>query len=676
MAKVELQKIRIAGLKDHYEILIKELQRRGVMHIKSNPSFSEESSVDLDSGLVDDFDLAKVDFAINLLTPYATKKGKMESMLTGGRLIMPEKDAKDEFENFETRVPSIVEECEKIEEFLAKSKNDIASRNKKIARLKNFAEFTSLIGEDLDTLKTKTVVGVISTSKKESFLGGIAMVSNLVDIDIFNEGKRDNYFRLTYAAVIAKEIEEILSSNGFNEIDLGGEFEEFKGKMPAEVLISLEESVVNLENKVLESDLRKKELAANLDSLKIVYDFYSWKKDKDDLSKNVFRSKYLFAFEAWMPKEKYSAMEHWIKQVFVGDVSIEAADDESGERVPALLKNKGAAKSFEMITEMYGSPKGNDIDPTPGLTPFFVTFFGICLSDTGYGMILFFISSFFLLFSKFSKEARTSLWMIFLLGVSATVGGVLLGGHFGMTPDQAPGFLTTVNSMGELVFRGQILDPMKGTGAMTFLLATFGIGLFHLLFGLVMEFMKHWKNKDYISAFADSAAWLFFMLALVGWSLAEKVGLPKDIMYYLMMTGMGILVVTQGRAKTHSNPIVSFLLKLVFGILGLYGIMDYVSSMLSYSRLMALGLATGIIGSAMNMTAVVLGDMLPGAAGIVLMIAFLIFGHSINFGLSSMGAFIHSMRLQFIEFFGVFYTGGAESFKPFTRVKKYLLFRS
>jgi V/A-type H+-transporting ATPase subunit I len=91
---------------------------------------------------------------------------------------------------------------------------------------------------------------------------------------------------------------------------------------------------------------------------------------------------------------------------------------------------------------------------------------------------------------------------------------------------------------------------------------------------------------------------------------------------------------------------------------------------------MALGLATGIIGSAMNMTAAVLGDMLPGIVGIIVMIAFLIFGHSINFGLSTMGAFIHSMRLQFIEFFGVFYSGGAEMFKPFTRIKKYLLFRS
>ena len=117
-------------------------------------------------------------------------------------------------------------------------------------------------------------------------------------------------------------------------------------------------------------------------------------------------------------------------------------------------------------------------------------------------------------------------------------------------------------------------------------------------------------------------------------------------------------------------------MKLVFGILGLYGAMDFMSNILSYSRLMALGLATGIIGAAMNMTAQVLGGMVPGIGGVLIMIAFLLFGHSINFGLSGLGAYVHSMRLQFIEFFGIFYAGGGRIFKPFARAKKYLLFRS
>lgn len=676
MAKVELQKIRITGLKDHYEILVKELQRRGVVHIKNNPEFVEESTVPMKTSLVDDFDLARVGFAINYLAPYAPKKGKMESMLTGGKLIMTEKEAKQKFEEFEPKVEGIVDECEKLEESKVKSINEIESISKKINKLENFAGFRFAIGTDLNTSTTKSVVGMISVAVKKDFLEKVARKSNLVDIDIFHSNKKDFFFRLTYFSAIAKEVEEILSEKGFNEVDLGGEFAEFAGEKPADALKTLKASIIEHKNSIKEGDLRREELAIDLDNLKTAYDFFTWRRDKDEVKKNVFSSEYLFTFEAWMPKEKYSTMENWIEKVFVGDVVIEQLEKGAGESVPALLKNGPGAKSFQMITEMYGAPKEEDIDPTTGLFPFFVAFFGICLSDAGYGLLLFCIASFFLLFGKFSKEARTSLWMIFLLGCSAFVGGVLLGGYFGMTVDQAPAFLTTTNELGELVFRGQILDPMKGTGAMTFLLATFAIGIFQLLFGLVMEFIKYWSKKNYIAAFADSAAWFFFIVSLGAWALADQVGLPKEIMYYLMMTGLVILVLTQGRDKTHKNPIVAIILKLVFGVLGLYGIMDYVSNMLSYSRLMALGLATGIIGSAMNMTAAVLGDMLPGVVGIIVMIAFLIFGHTINFGLSTMGAFIHTMRLQFIEFFGVFYGGGAELFKPFTRIKKYLLFRS
>jgi len=274
-----------------------------------------------------------------------------------------------------------------------------------------------------------------------------------------------------------------------------------------------------------------------------------------------------------------------------------------------------------------------------------------------------------LLFGKYSREARSTIWMIFMLGMSAFAGGVLLGGHFGMTAEQAPAFLTMLNDAGEIVFRGQILDPMKGTGAMSFLIFTFAVGIFQLLVGLVMQFVQNVHNKNYIAAFADSAAWFYFLVMLICFALADQFGLDKALFTKLAISGAGILVLTQGRSKKN------IFAKLLFGVLGLYGVMDYVSNMLSYSRLMALGLATGIIGSAMNMTAVVLGEMLPGVLGILIMVLFLLFGHSINFGLSTLGAFIHTMRLQFIEFFGGFYGGGSAKFKPFARVKKYLLFR-
>ena len=384
MAKVELQKIRVAGLKSHYEILVKELQRRGIVQIKDNPEFSEVSPVPMNPTRVDDFELANVEFTINFLSPYATKKGKLESMLTGGKLIMSEKEARKRFEEVEPEVAKIVEECSELEEKAVRARNEIDAAKRKIQKIKDFAGFNFGIGENLNTDSIKTVVGKIPAAKQKDFLEKVAKKTNLVDMEIFHSNKRDIYFRLTYLKSISPEIEDILSEGGFNEVDLSAEFAEFSGQKPADILKKLEKDLVEHENFLEEAKLRKKELARNLDNLKLVYDFYVWRRDEDEIKKDVYSSEHLFAFEAWMPKEKYPALDHWIKQVFVGDVVVMPIEKEKGEKEPALLKNKGAAKSFELITEMYGSPSEEDIDPTPGLTPFFIMFFGICLSDVGY----------------------------------------------------------------------------------------------------------------------------------------------------------------------------------------------------------------------------------------------------------------------------------------------------
>ncbi len=380
-------------------------------------------------------------------------------------------------------------------------------------------------------------------------------------------------------------------------------------------------------------------------------------------------TKTIFAFEGWLPVAEYKALDHWIQQIFVGEVSLDKIKPEENERIPVLLRNKSGISSFDFMTEMFGSPGAKDVDPTPMMAPFFVVFFGICLSDSGYGLILTLAAAFFLLFGKFNADARKSLLMILLCGISAFLGGILLGGHFGLTPEQAPGFLTKMVD-GSLVFRGQILDPLSGQGPMIFLGFSFAVGYVQVLGGLIMKFLRGLANKDYGEAFVDGLAWFYTLVMLIVWIFADKIGLDKQLALYMLLGGVGVLVLMLGRE--HKNPIK----RVVMGVLGLYGAMDYVSKILSYSRLMALGLATGIIGAAMNMTAELLGGLLPGVIGIVVLIAFALFGHSLNFALSGLGAFVHSMRLQFIEFFGIFYTAGGTRFAPFARVNKYLFIRS
>lgn len=289
----------------------------------------------------------------------------------------------------------------------------------------------------------------------------------------------------------------------------------------------------------------------------------------------------------------------------------------------------------------------------------------------GYGLILTLASLFFVVFGKFDKAAKTSLMLLVLCGISAIIGGVVLGGYFGMTPEQLP-IMVNPNSDPEMpMFYGQLLNPMEGAGPMIFLGLSFAAGVLHLLVGLLAEFVRNIQNKEYIAAFADSAAWFYFLLMIAVFAVSDLIGLDKGLTGNLALSGAGILIITQGRAQKN------WLLKPIFGLLGLYNITGYLSDLLSYSRIMALGLATGVIGFAMNLTAGILSDMMPHwTLGLLIASIVILSGHGLNFVLSLMGAFVHTGRLQFIEFFGKFYDGSGEKFEPFKRAKKYLFFRS
>lgn len=671
MAKVPVQKIRITGLRKHYKVLIQELHRRGLMEIDTNPEFEKHSTQAPELGRFDAFDLARIDFAIQFLTPHAPKKGKLEKMLTSDKVIVSEKEALARFEKFSPRANDIITECEEIHEFFVRTKNERERIKNELHTLVPFQSINLAVNASLNTEETLSFLARITTAKKTAFLQKLAHSSTLLDIRVFYEDKQSCFFRLTSHRSLKASVDAVMQEFGGREIDLAADFgKEFSDLLPREITKKLSEKLRSLEKQEAEMQSRLRQLGKNYDDLRIAHDFHSWRKEKNDAQQNVLRTSYLFAFEGWITSEKFNALQHWIEQVFVGDVTVEKVVPAKEERIPSCIKNKAGISSFDSMTEMFGAPGKDDIDPTPAIAPFFIIFFGICLSDTGYGLLLALAASFFMIFGTFSKEARKMILMLLLCGLSAIAGGILLGGHFGMTVEEAPAFLTTMNAAGDLVFRGQILDPLSGNGTMTFLVFTFAVGFFQVLVGLFMRILKGIANKDWGLALCDGFGWLYTLIMLALWAGAEKIGLDKTVLQWMLFGGVGFLVLTLGREKKN------IFAKLIFGVLGLYGAMDFVSNILSYSRLMALGLATGIIGAAMNMTAHVLGDMLPSVLGIIVMIAFMLFGHAINFGLSGLGAYVHSLRLQFIEFFGIFYAGGGRLFRPFARAKKYLLFRS
>jgi len=192
-----------------------------------------------------------------------------------------------------------------------------------------------------------------------------------------------------------------------------------------------------------------------------------------------------------------------------------------------------------------------------------------------------------------------------------------------------------------------------------------------LLAGILISFGAKLKQKQYVAAFADPGAWFVFLVSIFVLGLADMIGVDKQLATKITGAAALVLVLTQGRDQKN------WIMKGLMGVYSIYdGLTAFLSNFLSYARLMALAIATGVVALVMNTIAVMVYDMMPNAfIGIIVAVLIILFGHSLNFVLSLLGAFIHTARLQFIEFFGKFYIGGGAKFKPFTRAKKYLFFR-
>lgn len=202
---------------------------------------------------------------------------------------------------------------------------------------------------------------------------------------------------------------------------------------------------------------------------------------------------------------------------------------------------------------------------------------------------------------------------------------------------------------------------------MTFLGLSLALGVVQLLFGLGIAFYDALRKKNYMGAFADTGGWIVFLVGLLLWGGCAGGFLStgtEPLAKTLTIAGAVILLATQGREKT------GFLSKAVSGLLSLYGVTSYLGDVLSYSRLLALGLATSAVGVIINMLAGLAGDI--PFIGWILALLLIIGGHIFSIAVNVLGAFVHSLRLQYVEFFSKFYTGGGRVFAPLTYKTSYV----
>ena len=272
------------------------------------------------------------------------------------------------------------------------------------------------------------------------------------------------------------------------------------------------------------------------------------------------------------------------------------------------------------------------------MAPFHFIFFGMMLSDAGYGLVL--TIALFIAMKLFKPQgfAGKLTMVIFFGSISTVIWGAMFGGWFGL--EWHPLLFVPMN------------EPIK------MLVLCFGLGAIHLVCGMLIKVYTLIKAGDIMGAVCDQISWLimfagFFCMGMVEGPMGK----------YLALLGAAIILLFGGREK---KGIVS---RLIGGLLSLYNISSYLSDLLSYSRIFALGLATGVIGMVINTIAQMLLGM--GPVGVVVAVLLLIGGHTFNIIINVLGAFVHSSRLQYIEFFGKFFEAGGRAFVPLALRTKY-----
>ena len=432
-------------------------------------------------------------------------------------------------------------------------------------------------------------------------------------------------------------------------------FEDTRGT-PAEIIESELDSVKKARAEIKELRKQAAELAEEIiEKLYILIDFYNEKLALTELETRLYKTDSVFLLEGWIREIDRRKLEGGVLEDF-SDVEIAFRKPKKVENPPVHLENSPLVEPNEFVMTLYGNPRYRELDPTPYFAPFFILFFAMCLTDAGYGIALSAVSAIILLKFRPSGGARKLIRLLLTGGIVTTVVGILAGGIFGISLGNVP-FLQN------FVLINPIREPMK------MLYLSFFLGIVHILFGMGISMVRNFREGMITDGIFDNLFWIIFLIFLAPLGYAGILGgeVPSHIMVW---SARGAVVMASAIFLTGGRKKDSLIMKALGGLAGFYDIVGYFGDVLSYARLLALGLATSAIAMAVNDIAGMVTGM-PYYTGYIAMILILAGGHLFNLAVNSLGGFVHSARLQYLEFFSKFFSGGGRPFRPFRSERRY-----
>lgn len=648
MAIVKMSSFSLLAFEAERDNLLHELQKFEYVHFTN----LEEEEVLLDESLqpvsipesvVDvDEEISKVRYSINQLSKYAVKDSGIKSLIEGKDNYtfsqLEEKALSIDYHPTYERIRQIALETDKIEQ-------EILSLTSKKDELANWEGLDYPIGSLGGFIQTEVVMGTIPKKFKDDFNEDLLDLE-LTYAEIINEDKDGIYLFAITAKEEYSRLYEILRNYGFTTVSLDAQ------GSPKEEISNIGErlEVLKLEKKKHEDQIR--ELSSNLAELEIVYEYLMNKKLRTMATENFLKTDSINVIKGYIPTDMEEEFTKVITNTLGSAYYLEIKDaDKDDPDVPILLKNSKFTQAFESLTSMYALPRYNEVDPTPFLAPFYLAFFGMMVADAGYGLLMLIGTFIALKFANLTESQEKFIRFFHYLSYSTIAWGLFFGSF-----------------LGGIVPLPGVMDPAAQYQDLLIMSIVFG-GI-HLFFALGIQAYVNIRDKKYLDALFDVGFWYMALMGGIVFLLTMVVELNPvvaTIAKWVMIAGMVGIVLTGGREAESVGG------KLAAGAYELYGISSYVGDFVSYSRLMALGLSGGFIASAINMMVGMLSN--SGIIGILLGVVVFVVGQLFNVFLSFLGAYVHTIRLTYVEFFGKFYEGGGKAFQMFRSSPKYINYK-
>ncbi|HAA37326.1 MAG TPA: hypothetical protein DCE00_00485 [Firmicutes bacterium] len=571
--------------------------------------------------------MAEVRFNLDFLNRYhRVNKGLLDDLLAEKKALT--------VSEVEENVPTWAEISSKVyQTFKAIDEQLLALRNEE-TRLQNLRkqlqpwQKLTLPLEDLKDSKTvRLQLAAVPAAQLAGLEAELAASGAAYYLELIDSQRGESFILLAAYTADEEAVQDVIKQFDFNRHLLPA----LTGTA-AENLAKLEQELLDVQTAQEEALARIAEQVQFREVLLYYYDYLSVQRDQKQSVELLARTESTFLLEGWVPTAEVEGLRQKVSALN-DSIQISVREPYEDEDFPVQFENKPFFAPYEFVTKLYGAPNPRSVDPTAPFTPFFVIFFGLCLTDAGYGVILMLLGLLGLRKVK-GESMRNLLKILVACGFSTVVCGWLIGGWFGYPLFGAP-----------LLFDA-LSDPMR------LLVYSLALGILHIFWGMAVKCISLVREGKIFDALADVGLWYGLIIGLLLLALPSTAAIGKNM---ALVSTVG-LILTQGR----SQP--TLLKKIFSGVLSLYDITGYFSDLLSYSRLLALGLATGVVSLTVNTMA----DLLSGhPIGYVAMAVLLVGGHTFNLAINALGSFIHSARLQYIEFYNRFYEGGGRIFRPF-----------